>query len=76
MSQNTILLLQSILIFLQMVNAAIGTSLHLAPEWSVIVAAGVGAFQYYVNHLGNQSVPAVQPKPTEVPVAAPAEPPK
>lgn len=57
MKPNTILLLQSILIFLQMVNAAIGVSWHLPIQWAVIISAGVGAFQFYVNHLGNQIMP-------------------
>jgi len=56
MKANTVLLLQSILIFLQMVNAAAGSEFHLSPIWSVIISAFVGAFQYYVNHLGNQKV--------------------
>ena len=58
MSANTILLLQSLLIFLQMVNAALGTSLHAPVVVSVLLAAFVGAFQFYVNHLGNQTPPA------------------
>ena len=57
MKPNTILLLQSILIFLQIVNAALGSEIHLPPAVSVIVAAFVGAFQFYVNHLGNQIIP-------------------
>jgi len=62
-TQNTILLLQSFLIFLQMVNAALGTSLHAPPTISVLLAAFVGAFQFYVNHLGNQSTPPPAAKP-------------
>jgi hypothetical protein len=54
MSQTTILVLQSILIFFQMCNAAIDT---LPQPWPVIVAAAIGAFQYFVQHLGNQSIP-------------------
>jgi hypothetical protein len=54
MKPNTILLLQSILIFLQMCNAAVDT---LPQPWPILVAAFVGAFQFYINHLGNQSVP-------------------
>lgn len=56
MNANTVLLLQSLLIFAQMVNASIGTTLHLGPEWSVLISAFVGAFQFYVNHLGNSRV--------------------
>ncbi len=54
MKPNTILLLQSILIFLQMANAAVDT---LPPVGRTLAAAFIGAFQFYVNHLGNQSVP-------------------
>jgi hypothetical protein len=54
MKPNTILLLQSILIFLQMANAAVDT---LPQPWPVLISAFVGAFQFYVNHLGNESDP-------------------
>ena len=57
MKPNTILLLQSALIFLQIVNAAIGNEIHLPPAASVVIAAFVGAFQFYINHLGNQLTP-------------------
>lgn len=57
MSTHTILLLQSILIFLQMVNAALGVTLHVPPVVSVMLSAFVGAFQFYVNHVGNQTQP-------------------
>lgn len=60
MKPNTVLLLQSILIFLQIVNAALGSEIHLAPVWSVIIAAFVGAFQFYVNHIGNGIIPAAK----------------
>lgn len=54
MKPNTILLLQSILIFLQMANAAVDT---LPQPWPILGAAFIGAFQFYVNHLGNQTQP-------------------
>ncbi|MFB3816005.1 MAG: hypothetical protein ACE14L_18030 [Terriglobales bacterium] len=57
MSTHTILLLQSILIFLQMVNAALGVTLHVSPAVAVLLSAFVGAFQFYVNHVGNQTQP-------------------
>lgn len=56
MSQNKIVLLQSIGIFLQLVNAGIGTATHNA-TLTLLIGAGVAAYQYYTNHLGNQSIP-------------------
>lgn len=56
MKANTVLLLQSILIFLQMCNVAFDT---LPDPWPIVTAAFIGAFQFYVNHIGNQKV---QPK--------------
>jgi len=55
MSQNTILALQSFLIFLQIVNAGIA-SVVKEPLVSLVLSAGVGSFQYFVNHVGNQSI--------------------
>lgn len=57
MSANVILLLQSILIFFQMVNAAIGTMEHINPVVVLLLSAFVGSFQFYVNHLGNKIEP-------------------
>lgn len=54
MTTNTILLLQSVLIFLQMANAAFDA---LPQPWPVLTAAFVGAFQFYTTRLGNQTVP-------------------
>jgi len=54
MKPNTILLLQSMLIFLQMANAAVDT---LPQPWPILAAAFIGAFQFYVNHIGNQTQP-------------------
>ena len=56
MSQNTLLFLQSLLITLQMVNAGLGTTVH-NPTVSVLIGAVVGGFTFYVQQLGNQSVP-------------------
>jgi hypothetical protein len=60
MSTNTILLLQSILVFLQMCNAAFDS---LPQPWPVVGAAFIGGFQFYVNHLGNQTIPTLSRKP-------------
>lgn len=57
MKSNTLLLLQSALIFLQMVNGALGVELNPPVIVVVLIGAFVGAFQFYVNHLGNQIVP-------------------
>ena len=54
MNTNTMLLLQSLLIFLQMCNAAFD---GLPQPWPVVAAAFVGAFQYYIQHSGNQMTP-------------------
>jgi hypothetical protein len=54
MKPTTILLLQSLLIFAQMSNAAVDT---LPQPWPILVAAFIGAFQFFVNHLGNQIQP-------------------
>lgn len=63
MSQTTLTALQSLLIFLQMANAGISGMTHLNPIISVLLSAGVGSFQYFVQHLGNQSVPQVTQAP-------------
>ena len=54
MSSNVLLLLQAILVFFQMANAAFDS---LPAPYPVLIAAAVGALQFYVNHLGNQTVP-------------------
>lgn len=54
MKPNTLLFLQSVLVFLQMGNVAVDT---LPQPWPVLIAAFVGAFQFYVSHLSNQSIP-------------------
>ena len=56
MSTTTILFLQSMLIFLQMANAGLANLVH-SPVASMLIGAGVGAFQYFVQHVGNQTVP-------------------
>lgn len=54
-SQNTIWLMQSIGYFLQVVNAGLSGVTH-DPTVTLLVSAGIGAYQMYVQHLGNQSV--------------------
>jgi hypothetical protein len=54
MKPTTILLFQSLLIFAQMSNAAIDT---LPQPWPTFIAAFIGAFQFFVNHLGNEITP-------------------
>ena len=58
MSTNQILALQSALIFLQMVSAAPA----LSPTLHMVIAASIGALQFYVQHIGNQTAPP-QPDP-------------
>lgn len=55
MSQNTVLALQSFLIFLQIVNAGIASTIH-DQLVSLVLSAAVGSFQYFVNHVGNQTI--------------------
>jgi uncharacterized membrane-anchored protein len=58
MKANTVLLYQAALIALQIINAGINIdpTIHVPPLVALIVAAVVGGFQFYVNHLGNQKV--------------------
>lgn len=55
MSATIVLLLQSLLISLQIVNAS--NELDLSVLWRVALASFIGGFQYFVNHLGNQIDP-------------------
>lgn len=55
MSQNTIIGLQAVLIFFQIVNTGIAI-ITKDPLVSLMVSAGVGALQYYVNHVGIHSI--------------------
>jgi uncharacterized membrane-anchored protein len=57
MKHSTLLFLQTILIFLQTVNTAVGVTIHLDPVWCVLIGASIGAFQYYVQNVGNKSEP-------------------
>ena len=57
MSVNTRLLLQSIAITLQTINAGLSGVIH-NPVLSLMVAAIVGGYQFYIQNIGNQSLPA------------------
>lgn len=54
MSPRTILLLQTFLVFLQMANAAIE---QLPQPYPILVAAFIGALQFYIQNLGNKADP-------------------
>lgn len=56
MNTATILLLQSILTTGQILNAGIATITHNAVI-TLCVGAVVGGLQFYVQHLGNQTIP-------------------
>lgn len=60
MSPTVILLLQSLLIFAQMANAGAAQAIH-NPTVSVMLGAFVGAFQYFVQHVGNATPPPDPP---------------
>ena len=60
MTPNITLLLQTLLVFLQMVNATLATNtsgVHVPPIVTLILAAFVGALQFYVTHVGNGITP-------------------
>ena len=56
MNPTLILFLQAMLIFLQMANAGLAGTIHNTTV-SVLLGAFVGAFQFFVQHVGNQTVP-------------------
>jgi hypothetical protein len=56
MSTNTILLLQSIAITLQTINAGLSGVVH-DPVLSLMVASIVGGYQFYIQNLGNKTLP-------------------
>jgi uncharacterized membrane protein YuzA (DUF378 family) len=60
MSTNAVLILQTLLIFLQMVNAGLSGMVH-NPMISLILGAAVGALQFLAQHVGNQTVPPPPP---------------
>jgi hypothetical protein len=55
-SPNNLLLLQALLIFLQMGNAAIA-SLFPHPAVPMLMGAFVGSLQFYIQHIGNEVCP-------------------
>ena len=57
MSPLMILFLQSLLISLQFINASIATIDGVPAVMSMCVSAVVGGFQFFVQHLGNLSLP-------------------
>ena len=61
MSPTTLLLLQSLLITLQTVNAALGTVVK-DPAISLLIGAVIGGFQYFVQNVGNKTVPPPAPQ--------------
>ena len=63
MSQITIAAIQSLLVFLQVLNGGIGVVLSLLPQTSItvkivplILVAAISAGQAFMNNLGNSSV--------------------
>jgi hypothetical protein len=55
-SVNSILALQSLLLFLQVVNAGIASVTHDTLV-ALLIGAGVMGLSHFVNHLGNHAVP-------------------
>lgn len=56
MKPNTIVLLQSIGVTVQTINAGIATVLH-EPIVTLIVAGVAAGYQFFVAHLGNEMDP-------------------
>ena len=56
MSQTTMLAVQSLLAFLQIVNAGLATQ-HVPPMVCLLVAAATGAAQTFLQNAGNKSLP-------------------
>jgi amino acid transporter len=54
---NTIIALQSLLLFLQVLNAGIASVTH-DTLIVLLIGAAVMGLSHFVNHLGNHSVPA------------------
>jgi hypothetical protein len=55
MNTNVLLILQAVLVFAQALNVGLT---GLSPNAKVLVAAGVGALQFLVQHIGNQTTPS------------------
>lgn len=60
MSQDTMMKLQAVLAFLQLVNAGIAT-MHIPPIIPVLVGAAAGSIQVYLQLAGNKSTPPPPP---------------
>lgn len=56
MSTNTILLIQTVLVFGQIANAGLASVTH-DPLVTLLIGAAVGAGQFFVQHVGNQTTP-------------------
>lgn len=56
MSTTTLLILQSIGIALQALNAGLSAVVH-DPAVSLIVSAIIGGYQFFCQHIGNQTTP-------------------
>ena len=57
MSTNTLLQIQTGLIFLQLVNAEIATIPGMPRLVPVLLVGLIGAGQFFVQHVGNQTLP-------------------
>jgi hypothetical protein len=57
MKTNTILALQSLLVFLQITSAGFGSAQHIPFYVGILLAAGIGSLQVYLQHVGNQTQP-------------------
>ena len=55
MNTNVLLILQTLLIFGQAANAGLT---GLSVNNKVLLAGGIGALQFLVQHIGNQTTPA------------------
>jgi hypothetical protein len=55
MNTNVLLILQTVLIFSQAIDAGLT---GLTQNQHVLIAAGIGAIQFLVQHIGNQTGPS------------------
>lgn len=54
MNTNVLLILQTVLIFGQAINAGLT---GLSQNSKIVLAAGIGALQFLIQHIGNQTIP-------------------
>jgi hypothetical protein len=66
MSPNMMLVLQSVGVTLQMINAGLSGIVH-SPAASLVISATIGGYQYLIQHLGNQVDPIKTTVVTEKP---------